>query len=179
MTIQPDKETRFKIFFPFFMFAFIGILFQYAFHDWYFTGIFLLVCGMIAVKNWIDFGRTFLLEENGITISFLWITKTIPWSQFRYKRLYNRENALGSREISRTGVEFSPFAKPRPSFLTPATYCSLLLNSFSYVFIYFKQVQSYGKHNTLPEFYVADENVVFAVMERSGVELENCRKSKK
>lgn len=127
----------------------------------------------MVLIQWIAFGKTLQLCQDGIRISFLRFEKFYAWDQLKVKRFVNCENKYGYMDLYTKGVEFSHKKIRESKVLSSATHC-LLFHPFSLAFIYFKQddlITSLGPVGTASIVCDIDEDIFWKKMQEWNVEI--------
>ena len=92
-----------------------------------------------TIKYWILVDRKIDMDSVGITVRFLWYSKTYPWTQIRIVRSFECKNAFGYRIPYIKGIEISSKQISRPSWIKPLQY-GLFYRPFSYIVLHFPPV---------------------------------------
>ena len=98
--------------------------------------VFIGICFLMITRYWIAVGRVFVLDCNGVTISFLWYKKCYAWEDFQLKKFFICKEGFGYRSPYSRGIELSYKQIRRPTWLQPIQYC-FLAHPFSYIVIHF------------------------------------------
>lgn len=115
---------------------------------------------------WVAVGRTFNLDYEGITISWLCLSKTVPWDKIKLKQLFNSKNGFGYRDIYSSGIELSYKIISRPSWIKPMQYC-FMRHPFSYIVFHFPPAKS--PPIKYPAIYEIDRTVLTEAIEEWGI----------
>ena len=128
------------------------------------------VCLVGCGRYWLAFGKTFILEEEGCTVCFLWYRKEYRWDELQVKRYANYRPCIPLLKCyCKEGAEFSPKNLHRPRWLAAADYCEMF-HPMSFFFIYFYPENMRSRSLM---FYVVDGNEFREKMREWGVPMEN------
>ena len=61
---------------------------------------------ILVIRAWISSCRTYIIDEGGITVRFLWYQRTFKWDELKTKRIENYSNSIGYRQPYTRGVIF-------------------------------------------------------------------------
>ena len=127
---------------------------------------------ILVIRAWISSCRTYIIDEGGITVRFLWYQRTFKWDELKTKRIENYSNSIGYRQPYTRGVIFYNKATKKPAWLMPAEY-SMLIHPFCFIFIYFDPHISFGKWDIrCPDLYVVEETEFRENIKKWGIDLE-------
>lgn len=132
MTIRSDKQYHYIVIFLYAIIFAIAVLLYVQTKSWSGSLVLFACCVPIVTGYWIAVGRRFVLDQNGITVSFLWHKKEIPWAEMRVKKYFHTDSSsYGYRDPYTDGVEFCFKNLQRPKWIKPFQY-ALLVHPFSY-----------------------------------------------
>ena len=158
MVVQASKEYSFMVAFLFLVIvAFFCILASMG-NNLLFPCIVIALLLFIEFRFWVAVGRTLTFDENGCTVSFLFLKKHYSWTELRTKRILNYQNAIGYRDTYEEGVIFSSKKIKTPLKQKPAQY-SFLLHPFCFFFVNFTPTTPYSKWvNIMRGLYEVDKD---------------------
>ena len=144
MVVKTSKEFSFMVAFLFLcIVAFFFILASMG-SSILFPCIAAAVLLFIASRFWVAVGRTLTFDDNGCTVSFLFLKKHYTWEALRTKCVANFPNAIGYRDPYVQGVIFSSKKVKIPLKQKPSQY-SFLLHPFCFFFVNFTPTTPYSK----------------------------------
>ena len=97
----------------------------------------------MVFRFWVAVGRTLTFDDNGCTVSFLFLKKHYTWETLRTKCVVNYQNAIGYRDPYNQGVIFSSKKVRLPLKQKPSQY-SFLLHPFCFFFVNFTPATPYS-----------------------------------
>lgn len=126
-----------------------------------------------GTRLWVMYGRTYIMDENGCLIKFLWIRKFYRWDEFKIKRYENYSGTFSDGNSYYGAAVFSPHKVRRPKFLQFEGYIGAFrLRVFSCVFVQFKRPIKLEKLKyQYPDAYVVDEHIFKQKMDEWGIEI--------
>lgn len=126
------------------------------------------IMNLIFIPNWMANGRTFIMNENGCVVCFLWYRKEYKWDDFQVKGIEDFSHAREYKNTYTRGAVFSPRRIRKPWWWTPSLYC-WRLHPLSFVFVNFTPKERW--FGTSP-IYEIDEKKFMEKMKEWNVELE-------
>lgn len=135
--------------------------------------ILVIVLSYMLIAQWFCTERTIILDNEGCTVSFLFLHRRFSWDEIQYRRYVDMKYATGSKPINDKGVEFSTRPINRPKRLMCYDFSLLFCPfSFHYFFVYFPPVLSNRKSNDLlPNYYTVEESEFRNNMEQWDIHL--------
>ena len=146
MTIKSHKENRFVIICLFIctILCFFPLAAISNFQNLTIPVITEILVLFIVFREWIAVDRTFILNEEGITVKFLFYSKEYKWSALKVKSIVNCEKSKGAVEPYKSCAIFSPKSHQKPKWLLPSMY-GRLFHPISFIFIYFDPPFRYNR----------------------------------
>lgn len=168
MEIRPNKDVIGISLFLCSIAVGYGVLFYLTFKSVLLTYGIILFCLLVAIRFFVAFGRTFMLDETGITVSILGLHKKIAWEQFAHIAAYDSKNSLGYKDVACAGIEFSVRKMTRRLRCSPATYC-FLFRPCSYIFCTYENIVVQPNGIKYPIIYAVDEKEILAKLTAMGI----------
>ena len=158
MVIKSSKDYHVIVVFLLSCIAVFFFILLSAGNDVLFPCIVALFLSYIVLRFWISVGRTLTFDENGCTVSFLFLKKHYTWEALRTKCVANFPNAIGYRDPYVQGVIFSSKKVKIPLKQKPSQY-SFLLHPFCFFFVNFTPTIPYSKWvNVMRGLYEVDKD---------------------
>ena len=111
----------------------------------------------IVLRFWVSVGRTFIFEDSGCTVKFLFLEKHYSWGKLHTKQTVDYKNAFGYRVPYVAGAIFTTKPIKTPLRLKPAQY-SFLFHPFCFCFVNFNPHIQYRKLDyKTPDVYLVEE----------------------
>ena len=127
--------------------------------------LFTIIFSVMILMYWIAVGRTFIFDHKGVTISWLWFSKSVCWDAMNVKQFFNSKNGFGYRDIYSSGMELSYKKISRPTWIKPMQYC-FMRHPFSYVVIHF--TPDNPPPIKYPAVYEIDRNILIPALNEWG-----------
>ena len=150
MTIRPNKDYLTDTIL--YLICLIGVSFIFIFGLGTSLGASVALLSPIWLLFWlqrISSGRTFILDEEGHTICFLWMRKKYFWNDLRTKRIieYPRLPLIYSKSDCpyKKGAIFAPFHVRKPKWIRPMVYSWLHPWKLVYVNFSIPDASLFGK----------------------------------
>jgi len=184
LTIKPGKETKQLIALYVGVILFCWIIFSIYTQSFLLGTIFLVIVSFVMIPWVIASARTFVMDENGCTVKFLWLKKTYTWRDMKTKQYVTYDACLESNSPCNQAAEFSIKQVRIPKSMKAHTYC-WLFHPFSFVFVYFPPRKDYYADRSFSArldrsrcsiIYEADEEEFRSKMNVWGVEMEEVKR---
>ena len=158
MVVKASKECSFMVPFLFLCIgAFFCILVSMG-NNFLFPYIVIALLLFITFRFWVAVGRTLAFDNNGCTVSFIFLKKHYSWEALQTKSVVNYQNAIGYRDPYVQGVIFSSKKVKIPLKQKPSQY-SFLLHPFCFFFVNFTPTAPYSKWvNVMRGLYEVDKD---------------------
>ena len=158
MVVKSSKEVLFQVAFLFLCIAAFFFILVSIGNSILFPYIVTAILLFIAFRYWVAVGRTLTFDENGCTVSFLFLKKYYSWEELRTKRILNHQDAIGYRDAYKEGVIFSSKKVKTPLKQKPPQY-SFLMHPFCFFFVNFTPSNQHSKQvNVMRGLYEVDRN---------------------
>ena len=154
--------------------TFLNVI-KYLTSFWDGVSIILLIVVLFAVcfvPLAIASSRTFVLDENGCTVSLWRFQKTYRWEDMKTKQQENFGAAWRSIGWMNEGIVFCVHRTKRPLIIPVVYYCAFR-HPFSYIYIEFKKKKPDG--TTQSSLYAIDEQELKTHLNEWGVQLDKRR----
>lgn len=143
-------------------------VFLYAFKSIVSSSVIFLIIASLALRFWIAYGRTVIIDECGVTVKLLGKRKTVRWDKVQQIRIYDSSNAIGYKNVAFSGAEFICEGRCRPSFFSPTYYC-FWAHPWSYVFTSFSEGVLQLSDSQYPVFYEVEKDRLLTLFTKLNV----------
>ena len=120
---------------------------------------------IIGIINAISLTRTFILDEEGITVSFLKFSCKYAWDEFKTKRVIKRDAGYHKETVMICKKE------QKHLFIEPIIY-SRWFHPWSIIVIHLDMPSKMGSSYGYEQLYLADREVFYTKMNQWGIILE-------
>ena len=135
VVVKAEKGIFFSVTFSFILVFGAFMLFWKSMNAPVASIIFLIFCLPLLVNYAIAVCRVFVINKEGICVSFLCFSRQFRWHDLKTNQTFDCSNSLGYLVPYRCGYEFWHKKTKRPEWMQPIVY-SLLFCPFSYVVIH-------------------------------------------
>ena len=174
MTIKPKKVTVQKMLIGSII---VFILDLCIFFKSYIGGMILLgISFLYLIPECIASCRTFIFNDQGCTVSFLWYKKMYTWDELKMKQYVTYNNCYESYSLVTEAAEFSPKKVRIPKWMQAYTFS--IFHPLSFVFVYFPPDPRPKDETRYTIEYEADKEEFRAKLKEWGVEMEEVVRGK-